>query len=197
MIGHLPIVLQEDVARSIPSHVPCFTNSRPPRCPRILIKVLRTNITAATPHPPLHHESESHPTSTSPCHNTTAYSIDDRPNSHVHLFHPGASSPVRSIKMDVAGAGPGNHNGSMQEPAKPPSKGGSSGSTTTKRLSKGDAAKPKPLPNLTGSRFQCPKCPKTFSRIENLTRHQANRKSLSPCTSAPRREDIFEPRLRC
>jgi len=24
-------------------------------------------------------------------------------------------------------------------------------------------------------RFQCPKCPKNFSRIENLTRHQANR----------------------
>ncbi|KAL5313528.1 hypothetical protein ACEPPN_017948 [Leptodophora sp. 'Broadleaf-Isolate-01'] len=77
--------------------------------------------------------------------------------------------------MDVAGTGPGNLNGSMQEPAKPPSKGGT---TTTKRLSKGDAAKPKPLPNLTGSRFQCPKCPKTFSRIENLTRHQANHEEV-------------------
>lgn len=28
-----------------------------------------------------------------------------------------------------------------------------------------------------GPRFQCAKCPKNFSRIENLTRHQANRKS--------------------
>jgi hypothetical protein len=26
-----------------------------------------------------------------------------------------------------------------------------------------------------GQRFQCPRCPKSFSRIENLTRHQANR----------------------
>lgn len=28
-------------------------------------------------------------------------------------------------------------------------------------------------------RFQCPRCPKSFSRIENLTRHQANRKCSS------------------
>ncbi|KAH8805797.1 hypothetical protein F5884DRAFT_679548 [Xylogone sp. PMI_703] len=28
--------------------------------------------------------------------------------------------------------------------------------------------------SAAGSRFQCPKCPKSFSRIENLTRHQAN-----------------------
>lgn len=27
----------------------------------------------------------------------------------------------------------------------------------------------------TNTRFQCPRCPKNFSRIENLTRHQANR----------------------
>lgn len=168
-----------------------FHNSRLPRCLHIPIKV-HPNITAATPHPPLHHESESHSTSTSPCHNTTAYSINDRPNSYVHLFHPGASTQVKFIKMDVAGTGPGNLNGSMQEPAKPPSKGGT---TTTKRLSKGDAAKPKPLPNLTGSRFQCPKCPKTFSRIENLTRHQANRKSLSLCASAARREEYIRATL--
>lgn len=38
--------------------------------------------------------------------------------------------------------------------------------------------KPKPEPNTPGTRYQCPRCPKNFSRIENLTRHQANRKSL-------------------
>ena len=27
-----------------------------------------------------------------------------------------------------------------------------------------------------GPRYQCPRCPKNFSRIENLTRHQANRR---------------------
>lgn len=47
-------------------------------------------------------------------------------------------------------------------------------SSTTKRQPK-DAAKPKPIPSASGTRFQCPRCPKNFSRIENLTRHQANR----------------------
>ncbi|TVY37842.1 Early growth response protein 1 [Lachnellula occidentalis] len=30
----------------------------------------------------------------------------------------------------------------------------------------------------TGQRFQCPRCPKNFSRIENLTRHQANHEDI-------------------
>jgi len=46
---------------------------------------------------------------------------------------------------------------------------------STKRQPK-DPAKPKPQTTPTGTRFQCPRCPKNFSRIENLTRHQANRK---------------------
>ena len=48
-------------------------------------------------------------------------------------------------------------------------------STTSKRLPK--ETKPKLTSNSPGARFQCPRCPKNFSRIENLTRHQANRKS--------------------
>lgn len=36
-------------------------------------------------------------------------------------------------------------------------------------------SKPKQSPNPPGTRYQCPRCPKNFSRIENLTRHQANR----------------------
>lgn len=61
----------------------------------------------------------------------------------------------------------------------------STAKSSTKRQPK-DAAKPKPLPNASGTRFQCPRCPKNFSRIENLTRHQANRKSANntfPCRS--------------
>jgi uncharacterized Zn-finger protein len=38
--------------------------------------------------------------------------------------------------------------------------------------------KPKSNINPPGTRYQCPRCPKNFSRIENLTRHQANRESL-------------------
>ncbi|EKD19501.1 uncharacterized protein L3040_002619 [Drepanopeziza brunnea f. sp. 'multigermtubi'] len=53
--------------------------------------------------------------------------------------------------------------------------------------------KPRPLlsspPGLSGSRFQCPKCPKTFSRIENLTRHQANHENFGkfPCVVCKKR----------
>ncbi|KAF8849640.1 hypothetical protein BDZ45DRAFT_662909 [Acephala macrosclerotiorum] len=50
-------------------------------------------------------------------------------------------------------------------------------SSTTKRHTK-DAAKPKPIPSASGTRFQCPRCPKNFSRIENLTRHQANHEDV-------------------
>lgn len=40
--------------------------------------------------------------------------------------------------------------------------------------------KPKALSKAaaTGQRFQCPRCPKNFSRIENLTRHQANHEEI-------------------
>ncbi|KAE8446235.1 hypothetical protein EG329_012460 [Mollisiaceae sp. DMI_Dod_QoI] len=48
---------------------------------------------------------------------------------------------------------------------------------STKRQPK-DSTKPKPLPNAAGTRFQCPRCPKNFSRIENLTRHQANHEDV-------------------
>ncbi|PMD12889.1 hypothetical protein NA56DRAFT_586531 [Hyaloscypha hepaticicola] len=52
-------------------------------------------------------------------------------------------------------AGKSNTKGSANRPAK-------------------DPTKPKPSPTASGQRFQCPRCPKNFSRIENLTRHQAN-----------------------
>ncbi|CZT11678.1 uncharacterized protein RCO7_08703 [Rhynchosporium graminicola] len=141
------------------------------------------------------HESEYTPTSTSSCHYTTSYSIDQHPNTtnthnlgHVHSSYSGgtltaatqASTQARFMKMmDVPGdSKSGSSSGILQGNVKlPGAQGSGSGSTSTgntKRLLKADAAKPKPLPNLTGSRFQCPKCPKTFSRIENLTRHQAN-----------------------
>ena len=139
------------------------------------------NVTAATPLHSPHHESDFYSTSTWACHNTTAYSINDldRANGHVHVHSLLPGAQVRSINMDVAAAaGPGT--GMQQDPAKASTKPGSN----TKRLSKGDAAKPKPLPNPSGSRFQCPKCPKTFSRIENLTRHQANRESKSMLAAA-------------
>ncbi len=139
------------------------------------------NVTAATPLHSPHHESDFYSTSTWACHNTTAYSIDDldRANGHVHVHSLLPGAQVRFINMDVAAAaGPGT--GMQQDPAKASTKPGSN----TKRLSKGDAAKPKPLPNPSGSRFQCPKCPKTFSRIENLTRHQANRESKSMLAAA-------------
>ncbi|KAK6581895.1 hypothetical protein PZA11_005592 [Diplocarpon coronariae] len=43
--------------------------------------------------------------------------------------------------------------------------------------------------NGSGSRFQCPKCPKTFTRIENLTRHQANHEDIGkfPCVVCKKR----------
>lgn len=64
----------------------------------------------------------------------------------------------------------------------------SSGKGSTKRLPK--ESKPKLTSNPPGARFQCPRCPKNFSRIENLTRHQANRKSqLSFHRSYHRRQD--------
>ncbi|PBP27802.1 C2H2 type zinc finger domain protein [Diplocarpon rosae] len=64
--------------------------------------------------------------------------------------------------------------------------------------------KPKPKPKLvggsgsesgsanrngSGSRFECAKCPKTFSRIENLTRHQANHDDIGkfPCVVCKKR----------
>lgn len=45
---------------------------------------------------------------------------------------------------------------------------------------KGDTAGATPPVGTTPvDRFHCPKCEKSFSRIENLTRHQANRKFYS------------------
>ncbi|KAL2067603.1 hypothetical protein VTL71DRAFT_2028 [Oculimacula yallundae] len=178
----------------------------------------RVTAAKAQAHPPQpshhgHHESEYYSTSTLPCHYSPAYSIDLQSNGHVHLFQrPGGSlaghirtntsTQLRFIEMDVPGSRSGSGCGSgsqgMQDPARhlpPAAKGasstgpGSSSTSTPKRLSKGDAAKPKPLPNLTGSRFQCPKCPKTFSRIENLTRHQANHEDVGkfPCVVCKKR----------
>jgi hypothetical protein len=51
---------------------------------------------------------------------------------------------------------------------------GAKGKGSAKRQPKD--AKTKQSPNAPGTRYQCPRCPKNFSRIENLTRHQANRK---------------------
>jgi hypothetical protein len=48
--------------------------------------------------------------------------------------------------------------------------------TPTKRMPK--SVKPNQSTTTTtvqAARFQCPRCPKNFTRIENLTRHQANR----------------------
>ncbi|KAE9364876.1 hypothetical protein N431DRAFT_431620 [Stipitochalara longipes BDJ] len=49
------------------------------------------------------------------------------------------------------------------------SKGSAKGKDSTST-----STKPKATPTSSGQRFQCPRCPKNFSRIENLTRHQAN-----------------------
>ncbi len=127
----------------------------------------------STPLQRSHHESESDSTSTHLCHNATAYSIDDLTSTPpfrgaVRSLQPAANP---AMNMDVVAASSSSRSNGEAAGSRPPAK-----PSSTKRLSKGDAAKPKPLPNLTGSRFQCPKCPKTFSRIENLTRHQANRK---------------------
>jgi transposase-like protein len=46
--------------------------------------------------------------------------------------------------------------------------------TTSSKKSKGRKSVEGTTP---GQRFRCPRCPKSFSRIENLTRHQANRES--------------------
>lgn len=49
--------------------------------------------------------------------------------------------------------------------------------TSSTSSAKGSPSRPSPAKStVTGNRFQCPQCPKNFSRIENLTRHQANRK---------------------
>jgi len=42
----------------------------------------------------------------------------------------------------------------------------------------GKEAKAKQISGASGTRYQCPRCPKNFSRIENLTRHQANREFI-------------------
>ncbi|TGO88894.1 hypothetical protein BPOR_0136g00180 [Botrytis porri] len=47
--------------------------------------------------------------------------------------------------------------------------------TSSTSSAKGSPNRPSPAKTtVTGNRFQCPQCPKNFSRIENLTRHQAN-----------------------
>lgn len=50
-----------------------------------------------------------------------------------------------------------------------------SNTPSNKRQPKG-TGKAKATATASGQRFQCPRCPKNFSRVENLTRHQANRK---------------------
>ncbi|KAF4628310.1 hypothetical protein G7Y89_g9842 [Cudoniella acicularis] len=54
-----------------------------------------------------------------------------------------------------------------------PSPSSSSNTKPNKRQPK-DKATTKKAATASGQRFQCPRCPKNFSRIENLTRHQAN-----------------------
>lgn len=51
-----------------------------------------------------------------------------------------------------------------------------SSKSSSKRMPKD--VKSKPNPSSTGTRFQCPRCPKNFTRIENLTRHQANHEDV-------------------
>ncbi|KAH8656564.1 fungal-specific transcription factor domain-containing protein [Tricladium varicosporioides] len=52
-----------------------------------------------------------------------------------------------------------------------------SNTTSNKRQPKG-TGKTKATATVSGQRFQCPKCPKNFSRVENLTRHQANHEEV-------------------
>jgi hypothetical protein len=75
---------------------------------------------------------------------------------------------------------PGMNGLKMEPGADRDSTRASAGTGSGKGISKRQPKETKPKPNATpsGTRFQCPRCPKNFSRIENLTRHQANRKYL-------------------
>ncbi|TVY67435.1 Zinc finger protein [Lachnellula suecica] len=79
------------------------------------------------------------------------------------------SSPVINNSKANTSNGNGNGNGNIN------STSSNNASTKGKKQPK-DAAKNKSPSKVstTGQRFQCPRCPKNFSRIENLTRHQAN-----------------------
>lgn len=57
--------------------------------------------------------------------------------------------------------------------------GGSSMGISKRKPKEPTKGKTTQTPSATGNRFQCPRCAKSFSRIENLTRHQANRE-LNP-----------------
>lgn len=69
----------------------------------------------------------------------------------------------------------------------------SSGQTKRSSRPSKELAKSKAVPNAPGQRFQCPRCPKNFSRIENLTRHQANRKSISTYIYFPHKLAFVRP----
>ncbi|EDN96758.1 predicted protein [Sclerotinia sclerotiorum 1980 UF-70] len=70
--------------------------------------------------------------------------------------HPPASSDIAS-------------NAKLTNTAETPENTTTSGSSTRESPKGAPQAK-----SASGNRFQCPQCPKNFSRIENLTRHQAN-----------------------
>lgn len=79
--------------------------------------------------------------------------------------HPGGGSTV-----DGPGDKPPPPGIAAAATPKAPAKG-----STKRHPKEGSKPSKSPAVNPTGTRFQCPRCPKNFSRIENLTRHQANR----------------------
>ncbi|KAA8573401.1 hypothetical protein EYC84_004987 [Monilinia fructicola] len=104
---------------------------------------------------------------------TTSVKGNPNPNPNHPQPPPPPSSTSSSSKppsKSTATTTPSSSSSTSSSSSKPPSKPPSKSTATTTPSSTSSTT----TTTTTGNRFQCPQCPKNFTRIENLTRHQAN-----------------------